>query len=412
MPEYVDIVITAPPQYIDITAVIGGSGGGGAVDSVVGTSGRITVNNTDPENPVVNIDPAYDQAINDTFSFLATNKQNRVSQLVSGGQMTIIPTNTARVAAATTYFISGSGDLSSPQTDFALTLSASGNQRYVGFYGQVDGTVAKVEGSEAPLAVYPTQPNDTALFGYVLVGDASIGTTPDLSGYLLKSDKAVAAEVIAGTSDAKYVTPLGLKPALDLKAPIASPVFTGIVSAPIVQLTNQALGTAVAGRIEWLADKAYFTINTGISRKEITLNDGSLTSGFMPVASTDGRLINSGLTYTAGTSTLSKAGSLIISATGVANLFLNAAENIIIGGIFTVTPSTAIITADNCRLNLTNTATPTSWFSLKASTSVRSNISLLPGVDKTTGLANGDIWFNGTDLKMRVGGVTKTFTLI
>jgi hypothetical protein len=29
-----------------------------------------------------------------------------------------------------------------------------------------------------------------------------------------------------------------------------------------------------------------------------------------------------------------------------------------------------------------------------------------------TSPANGDIWFDGTDIKMRIGGVTKTFTLI
>lgn len=25
---------------------------------------------------------------------------------------------------------------------------------------------------------------------------------------------------------------------------------------------------------------------------------------------------------------------------------------------------------------------------------------------------DGDIWFDGTDIKMRIGGVTKTFTLV
>jgi hypothetical protein len=46
-----------------------------------------------------------------------------------------------------------------------------------------------------------------------------------------------------------------------------------------------------------------------------------------------------------------------------------------------------------------------------ASTTSYASLQINAGVDPTSPV-NGNIWFDGTDLKMRIGGVTKTFTLI
>jgi len=48
---------------------------------------------------------------------------------------------------------------------------------------------------------------------------------------------------------------------------------------------------------------------------------------------------------------------------------------------------------------------------LGASTTAKASLRIPSGTAPTTP-ADGDIWFDGTDLKMRIGGVTKTFTLI
>jgi hypothetical protein len=140
--------------------------------------------------------------------------------LTSGGTITIGTyggsgsNNDIRVAAST-WFIIGNGTYStSSDTDFLdISLASSGNQRYIGLYGNTSGVIVKVEGSEAALATAPSQPADTALIGYVLVGDAVVSSTPDLSGYLLKSDKALASDVTIGTNDTKYVTPLAMRSA-------------------------------------------------------------------------------------------------------------------------------------------------------------------------------------------------------
>jgi len=69
-------------------------------------------------------------------------------------------------------------------------------------------TITKVEGTESAYASYPTTPANSIVIGYVLVNDASASTTPDLSGYMLKADKATQASNITGTNDTTYVTPL------------------------------------------------------------------------------------------------------------------------------------------------------------------------------------------------------------
>lgn len=237
------------------------TGGGGQVDSVAGTTNRITVDNTDPANPIINISSAYDTAITNAINTKAASvnqigpdvngnieleasdilmsdgidtetainsKSNRPSELLSGGIISIGSyggsgsNNDIRVTAST-FYILGSGNFSAIQTDFLdITLSSSGNQRYIGLYGTTSNTITKVEGSESAYAVFPTQPANTALIGYVLVGDASISTTPDLSGYLLKSSKATAADIITGTDDTTYITPLALKNSGSIITTIAS----------------------------------------------------------------------------------------------------------------------------------------------------------------------------------------------
>jgi hypothetical protein len=57
------------------------------------------------------------------------------------------------------------------------------------------------------------------------------------------------------------------------------------------------------------------------------------------------------------------------------------------------------------------TALTNTWLNVAAGTTARSQINLASSTAPTSP-NNGDIWFDGTDLKMRIGGVTKTFTLV
>lgn len=143
--------------------------------------------------------------VNDLPNFEGLKSGGTITVGTFGGSGT---NNDIRVSAAswvvgTTYYSTASN------TDFLdIALSSAGLQRYIGLYGTTSNTITKVEGSEAALATYPTTPANTIVIGYVLVNDASASSTPDLSGYMLKVDKATAASNITGTNDTTYVTPL------------------------------------------------------------------------------------------------------------------------------------------------------------------------------------------------------------
>jgi hypothetical protein len=65
-------------------------------------------------------------------------------------------------------------------------------------------------------------------------------------------------------------------------------------TAPLKFTSGSLLTTAEAGAFEFLTDDAYLTITTGAARKNLILGDGSLlTDNYVPVAHTNGRLINS-----------------------------------------------------------------------------------------------------------------------
>lgn len=69
----------------------------------------------------------------------------------------------------------------------------------------------------------------------------------------------------------------------------------GSTSQAPLRLTSGPLttgGNILSGNIEFLTDKFYGTISTGPAQKEFTMNDASLTSGFIPIATTNGRLTN------------------------------------------------------------------------------------------------------------------------
>ena len=67
-------------------------------------------------------------------------------------------------------------------------------------------------------------------------------------------------------------------------------------------------------------------------------------------------------------------------------------------------------TEDTQVLQVTGTAKITSKLSMGAGTTSNAQINLAASTAPTSP-ANGDIWFDGTNLQMRIGGVTRTFTL-
>lgn len=88
---------------------------------------------------------------------------------------------------------------------------------------------------------------------------------------------------------------------------------TGSNTAPL-KFTSGPLNTsAEAGAFEFLTDSIYFTITTGSARKEITLNDITLTSGRVPFITTNARLTDS------STWTYSVTAGMVVSQTAAAS---------------------------------------------------------------------------------------------
>ena len=69
-----------------------------------------------------------------------------------------------------------------------------------------------------------------------------------------------------------------------------APVAGTTTVAPIQLTSGTLLTTPIVGAVEFLTDKGYLTITTGTARKELTLNDAALSSGKIPIATTNGRL--------------------------------------------------------------------------------------------------------------------------
>lgn len=76
-------------------------------------------------------------------------------------------------------------------------------------------------------------------------------------------------------------------------------------------------------------------------------------------------------------------------------------------GTFTPTETVRLKAGGTVGIGVTS---PSAYLSIKASTTSIPHLNLTAG-SAPSSPTNGDIWFDGTDIKMRIGGVTKTFTL-
>lgn len=104
------------------------------------------------------------------------------------------------------------------------------------------------------------------------------------------------ASTIVGTNAGRVGIGIGTPDAwLNIKAGTAS-----ASTAPLKFTSGTSLTTAEAGAMEFTTDDLFFTITTGAARKRLLMADpvGGLTSGRVPFATTNGRLIdNASLTY-------------------------------------------------------------------------------------------------------------------
>jgi hypothetical protein len=90
-----------------------------------------------------------------------------------------------------------------------------------------------------------------------------------------------------------------------------------------------------------------------------------------------------------------------------AKLLINAGTNSADNGTGT---HTSLFTVSSSGLMSVGQSSATAYVDISASTTANASLRIRSGVAPTAP-NDGDIWFDGTDIKMRIGGVTKTFTL-
>lgn len=124
-------------------------------------------------------------------------------------------------------------------------------------------------------------------------------TTATSAGLFRLEDNAGTARLTVNDAGNTYIDQrLGIGVALPSARLELMAGTTAASSAPLKFDSGPLLTTPETGAMEFLTDKLYSTITTGTARKEITMNDASLTSGTIPVATTNGRLTDSGFTTT------------------------------------------------------------------------------------------------------------------
>jgi hypothetical protein len=134
------------------------------------------------------------------------------------------------------------------------------------------------------------------------------------------------------------------------------------------------------------ATSAAVTTFTHFSADEVSIGAGST------IGSQYGYFVGSN--FTSATNNFGFYGN-IASGTGRWNLYMNGTANNYFNG----------------NVAIGSTANTGDWINIAASTTAKAHIYLEAGTAPTSP-NNGDIWFDGTDLKMRIGGVTKTFAFV
>jgi len=306
--------------------LLGGSGGGGGGGGLSGTAGQVAVFDSsttatsyasllfDNSNVVLQLGAGTPTVTANRFSIVNTGN--------TGVVLSITNTTTASTQAINIYedsskFISLGRFNSTAASNYTGTSIANADTFFI-----KSGTT-----SNLPIVV-----NGTPIINLIGTTATNIGTRLSAAGLRIDQIQNLQTDATALLHLAAGSTAAG--------------------SAPL-KLTSGTLNTtAEAGAVEFLTDKIYFTITTGASRKEITLNDVALTSGRIPFTTTNGRITDSSnLLFNSGTGVITLSGA-ISATTNTLHAFVGSTNQ-----------STTTVTAHTAMFAVNNTNTTTGTFS-------------------------------------------------
>lgn len=256
----------------------GGAFSTSTILEAVGTSGTLTIDSTGTLRSPRGISLDATSTGGTNLIFFATGTNASIAANGSNNTLTFTGGSSTNVSNRFVFshtYAPTSGSNSNIHTTFQNTV----NQ--VGANGSTSGIVYNL----VPTAVVGAHKS------FVINTSSTLNATNTFTGI------SIEPSVGTGTFYGIVTNSTTLKNGFGITTPTAllhlGAGGTAASSAPI-KFTSGALMTAAeAGAVEFLTDKAYLTITTGAVRKELTLNDAALSSSFIPVATTNGRLTSS-----------------------------------------------------------------------------------------------------------------------
>lgn len=279
--------LTFAPEPVVIYGVPSGGGGGGSVDSVNGQTGTVTLDLQD----IVGDAGVTTGAIGVANS-LASPSQTVV---VQSTDITVQNTTTSRSTSVSPgdIYVSAGGNRA------RLTAPVSGGTAIVVTLPSTTGTVALVSDVEA-LSTQTTsalagKASTTDLDNVFTIATEAVPQSRTISGKPLSSDITltkidVGLASVDNTSDANKPVSTAQQTALDAKAPLASPTFTGTVSG----ITKAMVGlsavdnTSDANKPVSTAQASAIAAKVGSANSSVTGIERYATVGDLPATGTVG----------------------------------------------------------------------------------------------------------------------------
>lgn len=310
------------------SGVLSASGGSsgitvGTTTITSGTSGRIAYNNAGVYG---------EKAVTGTGDVVLATSPTLVTPnigVASGTSLTLSGLTTRRVLYnndglikdTSVFTYNSNGELllntSSDAGNYKLQVSGS---TYATSYELSSGGGVRTNGSASP-ELYSF--GNTGILGSsnVYIGTSGITQAIHIAGEIVMNELGTTGNFrVEGDNNANLIFTDGTNDRVGIGT--ASPtarlhLMAGTATAntaPLKFTSGTNLTTAEAGAVEFLTDKFYGTITTSAARKEFTLNDAALTSGYIPIATTNGRLTDgAAFTETTYTPTLTNTTNVAAS---------------------------------------------------------------------------------------------------
>ncbi len=325
-----------------LTGYASATGAISATDTVLGAIGKLNGNDAlkaplaSPTFTGTVTAPAFSGAFTGNVSGSAGNFTGSLAGDVTGTQSATSISATTVTGKAITGYVSGSGNITATDTVLTAINKLNGNDAlkaplasptFTGtvtapafsgaFTGNLTGNAGNftgslggdVTGTQGSTVIAPTTVTGKALTGYVSgVGAISATDTVLTAINKLNGNDGLKAPIasptftgtvsgitatmvglgnVTNTSDANKPVSTAQQAALDLKANLASPSFTGTVSlaagtssaSPLKFVAGTNLTAPVLGSVEFDGTNLYLTNNAGTpTRKTIAFTDSALTS--------------------------------------------------------------------------------------------------------------------------------------